>query len=127
MSLKPSIPQLLLTYDNAPCHVAKQQGALSTAVMNLSDGRKQLILTQTGWFNASTGTSMRIQQQMWFTGPDGSLIAKGALRICKERGLPGVANMRRDEMRALLASQPSEVLSYCCKRRVHYFLRSEVT
>ena len=28
--------QLLLTYDNAPCHVAKRQGALSTAAMNLS-------------------------------------------------------------------------------------------
>ena len=70
--------QLLLTYDNAPCHVAKRQGALSTAAMNLSDGGKQPILTQTGWFDtidASTGTSVRIQQQMWFTGPDGSQIA----------------------------------------------------
>ena len=26
--------------------------------------------------------------------------------ICKERGLPGVSNMRRDELRALLSEQP---------------------
>ena len=79
--------QILLTYDNAPCHVAKRQGALSTAAMNLSDGGKQPILTQTGWFDtidASTGTSaVRIQQQMWFTGTDGSQIAKGGKRSAR--------------------------------------------
>ena len=32
--------------------------------------------------------------------------AKGALRICTERGLPGVEGMRRDELRTLLAAQP---------------------
>ena len=66
-------------------------------------------LTQTGWFdtiNASTGTSVRVQQQMWFTGPDGSKIANGALRIYQERGLPGIDKFRHDELRALLASQP---------------------
>ena len=49
---------------------------------------------------------------MWFTGPDGSPIAKGALQICKEIGLPGVENMRCDELRALLASQP-DFMSVC--------------
>ena len=101
--------QLLLTYDNAPCHVAKRQGALTTATMNVSDGGKQPILTQTGWYDttdASIGTAMRVQQQMWYIGPDGTKIAKGAITICKERGLPGVDKMKRNELRALLASQP---------------------
>ena len=41
--------QLLLTYDNAPSHVAKRKGALSTSYMNKSDGGKQPIITQMGW------------------------------------------------------------------------------
>ena len=55
---------LLVTYDNAPSHVAKRKGALSTTV------------------------------------------AKGALTICMERGWEGSEQMRHDELRALLASQP---------------------
>ena len=43
---------------------------------------------------------------MWFSGPDGTSVPKGALRICEERGLPNVENMMRDELRALLSSQP---------------------
>ena len=101
--------QLLLTYDNAPSHVAKQKGALSTYGMNKSDGGKQPILTQMGWYDtvdAATGTVVRVQQHMWFPGPDGTPVPKGALRICEERGLPNLENMRRDELRALLSSQP---------------------
>ena len=101
--------QLLLTYDNAPSHVAKRKGALSTSAMNKSDGGKQPILTQMGWYNtvdAATGTIVCMQQQMRFSGPDGTPVPKGALRICKERGLPNVENMRRDELRDLLSSQP---------------------
>lgn len=37
---------------------------------------------------------------------DGSPFAKGALTICMERGLDVSEHMRRDELRALLASQP---------------------
>ena len=44
--------QLLLTYDNAPCHVAKMKGSLSTAAMCVSDGGKQPILTQNGRYDA---------------------------------------------------------------------------
>ena len=119
--------QLLLTYDNAPCHVAKRQGALT---MNVSDGGKQPILTQTGWYDttdASTCTAMRVQQQMWYIGPDGTKIAKGALTICKERGLPGVDKMKRNELGALLASQP-DFMSVCpeiqeeVERRGHILL-----
>ena len=43
---------------------------------------------------------------MWYPGPNGEQIAKGALRICTERGLPGVEGMRCDELRTLLAAQP---------------------
>ena len=63
--------QLLLTYYNAPCHVARR---LTTATMNVSDGGKQPILTQTGWYDttdASTGTAVRVHQQMWYIGPNG--------------------------------------------------------
>ena len=78
--------------------------------MNKSDGGKQPILTQLGWYDKydnDTGTVIRVQQQMWYTGLDGMPIAKGALTICKERGLPGVHDkMRRDELRALLNTQP---------------------
>ncbi|KAL5469087.1 hypothetical protein EMCRGX_G030283 [Ephydatia muelleri] len=102
--------QLLLTYDNAPSHVAKRKGALSTHAMNKSDGGKQPILTQLGWYDKydnDTGTVIRVQQQMWYTGLDGMPIGKGALTICKERGLPGVHDkMRRDELRALRNTQP---------------------
>lgn len=80
--------QLLLIYDNAHSHVAKRQGALSTAYMNLSDGGKQPILTQSGWYDtkdATTGTSVRVQQQMWYWGPDGTKVAKGALTIRREK------------------------------------------
>ena len=102
--------QLLLTYDNAPSHVARRKGALSTYAMNKSDGGKQPILTQLGWYDKyddATGTVIRVQQQMWYAGPDGMPIAKGALTICKERGLPGVHDkMRRNELRALLNTQP---------------------
>ena len=43
---------------------------------------------------------------MWYTGPTGLPVAKGALRICQERGLVGAENMRRDELRTLLSNQP---------------------
>ena len=101
--------QLLLTYDNAPCHVAKMKGSLSTAAMNVSDGGKQPILTQNGWYDAVdpiTGTVRRVMQQMWYLGDDGTPTAKGALRICKERGLLGIEKLKRDELRVLLSSQP---------------------
>lgn len=101
--------QLLLTYDNAPSHVAKRKGALSTTNMNKSDGGAQPILTQMGWYNTidpSSGVIFQVQQQMWYPGQNGEQIAKGALRICMERGLPGVEGMRRDELRTLLAAQP---------------------
>ena len=102
--------QLLLTYDNAPSHVARRKGALCTYAMNKSDGGKQPILTQLGWYDKyddATGTVIRVQQQMWYAGPDGMPIAKGALTICKERGLPGVHDkMRRNELRALLYTEP---------------------
>ena len=101
--------QLLLTYDNAPSHVAKRKGALSTTNMNKTDGGAQPILTQMGWYNTinpSSGAIVQVQQQMWYPGPNGEQIAKGALRICTERGLPGVEGMRRDELRTLLAAQP---------------------
>ena len=61
--------QLLLTYDNAPSHVAKRKGALSTTSKNLSDGGKQPILTQNGWYDSLdplTGTVIRTTQQMWY-------------------------------------------------------------
>ena len=98
-----------MTYDNAPSHVAKQKEALSTSSMNLSDGGKQPILTQNGWYDSLdpiTGTVTRITQQMWYQSDDGTQIAKGALRICSETGLPGVSNMRRNVLRALLSEQP---------------------
>ena len=40
--------QLLLTYDNAPSHVAKRKGASSTSATNKMDEGKQPILTQMG-------------------------------------------------------------------------------
>ena len=43
---------------------------------------------------------------MWYTGPTGLALAKGALRICQERGLVGAENMRHDELRTLLSNQP---------------------
>ena len=101
--------QLLLTYDNAPCHVARSKGALSTTTMNLSDGGKQPILTQNGWYDLVdpiTGAVTRVAQQMWYLSDDGTCTAKGALWICTERGLPGVSDLRRYELRALLAMQP---------------------
>ena len=101
--------QLLLTYDNAPSHVAVRKGALSTSKMNKTDGGKQPILTQIGWyemFDVASGTMNRVQQEMWYAGPDGTPIAKGALRICRERGLSGIEKMRLNELRALLSSQP---------------------
>ena len=42
--------QLLLTYDYAPSHTAVRKGSLSTARKNKTDGGKQPILTQMGWF-----------------------------------------------------------------------------
>ena len=69
--------------------------------MNKSDGGKQPILTHMGWYNtvdAVTGTVVRVQQQMWFSGPDGRPVPKGALRICVECESPNVGNMRRDEL-----------------------------
>ena len=98
--------QLLLTNDNATSHVA---GALSTTNMNKTDGGAQPILTQMGWYNTidpSSGDIVQVQQQMWYPGSNGEQIVKGALRICTERGLPGVEGMRRDELRTLLAAQP---------------------
>ena len=44
------------------------------------------------------GAVVRVQQQMWFSGPDGTSVPKGALRICEEHGLPNVGNMRCDEL-----------------------------
>ena len=76
--------------------------------MNKTDGGAQPILTQVGWYNHSdpvTGTTVRVQQQMWYTGPAGLPVAKGALRICQDSGLVGVENMRRDEHRTLLSNQ----------------------
>ena len=101
--------QLLLTYDNAPSHVAVRKGALSVSKMNRSDGGKQPIITQMGWFetlDVATGMTKKVEQQMWYLGPDGTQIAKGALHICRERGLPGIEDMRLSELRALLSSQP---------------------
>ena len=44
---------------------------------------------------------------MWYPGPDGKPIAKGALRICKEQSFQGIEKMRHDDdLRALLTSQP---------------------
>ena len=66
------------------------KGSLSTAAMCVSDGGKQPILTQNGWYDAVdpiTGTVTRVMQQLWYLGDDGTPTAKGALRICKERGL----------------------------------------
>ena len=87
------------------------KGSLSTAQMNLSDGGKQLILTQNGWYDVVdpiTKTVTREMQQMWYLSDDGTLTAKGALSICRERGLHGIENLKRDdhELRALLSSQP---------------------
>ena len=81
--------QLLLTYDNAPSHLAIRKGALSTSYINKYDGGAQPIMTQIGWFlkpDPVSGT-VRVQQQMWYMGPDGAPIAKGALTLCRERGL----------------------------------------
>ena len=64
--------------------------------MNRTDGGKQPIITQMDWFetlDVVTGIMKRAEQQLWYPGPDGTLIAKGALRICMERGLPGIENM----------------------------------
>ena len=101
--------QLLLTYDNAPFHTAVKKGSLSTARMNMTDGGKQPIITQMGWFETfdlATNSMKKVLQQMWYPGQDGTPIAKGALRVCKERGLKGIEKMRLDDLRALLASQP---------------------
>ena len=101
--------QLLLTYDNAPSHTAVKKGSLSTARMNMTDGGKQPIITQMGWFETfdlATNSMKKVLQQMWYPGQDGTPIAKGALRVCKERGLKGIEKMRLDDLRALLASQP---------------------
>ena len=89
--------------------MAVRKGALSTCKMNKTDGGKQPILTQIGWyemFYVASGTVNRVQQQMWYAGPDRTPIAKGTLRICRERGLPGIEKMRLNELRALLSSQP---------------------
>ena len=73
-----------------------QKDLLTTSIrlhMNLLDGGKQPILTQNGWCDSLdpiTGTVTRITQQMWNQFDDETLIAKGALRICTERGLPGI-------------------------------------
>ena len=82
---------------------------LSTTTMNLSDRGKKTILTQNGWYDLVdpiTGDVTRVAQQMWYLSDDGTRTAKGALRICKERSLPKVSDLRRDELRALLAMQP---------------------
>ena len=90
---------MLLTYDNAPTcslDVAKLKGVLSTRNMNKSDGGAQPILTQMGWYNTidpTSGALVQMQQQTWYPGPNGDPIAKGALRICTEHGLPGVEGM----------------------------------
>ena len=69
MSLKTLYPgcQLLLTYDNAPSHVAVRKGALPVSKMNRSDGGKQPIITQMGWFemlDVATGMMKKVEQQM---------------------------------------------------------------
>ena len=77
--------------------------------MNKTDGDKEPILTQMGWFETfdlATYSMTKVLQQMWYPGEDGTPIAKGALKICKERGLKVIDKMRLDELRALLASQP---------------------
>ena len=117
--------QLLLTYDNALSHVAKKKGALSTTLMNKSDGGKQPILIQMGWYDKydpTTGTTIRMQPQMWYPGADGSPVAKGALTICMERDLVVNKHMRRDERRArpfLLPNQTSVVLSQNYKKKLN--------
>ena len=102
--------QLLLTYANAPSHVARRNGALSSKQMNKSDGGAQPVITQMGWFHRPdpvSGIPVRVQQQMWYPGPGGAPIAKGALTICRERGLAGIDTcMKRDELRSLLGNQP---------------------
>ena len=77
--------------------------------MNMTDGGKQPIITQMGWFETfhlATNSMKKVLQKMWHPGQDGTPIAKGALRVCKERGLKGMEKMRLDYLRALLASQP---------------------
>ena len=74
--------QLLLTYDNAPSHTAVKKGSLSTARMNMTDGGKQPIITQMGWFETfdlATNSMKKVVQQMWYPGQDGTPIAKGVL------------------------------------------------
>ena len=101
--------QLLLTYDNALSHVAKRKGALSATNMNTTDGGAKPILTQMDWYSTidpSSGVIVQVQQHKWYPGPNGEQIAKGALRICTESGLPGVKGMRCEELKTLLAAQP---------------------
>lgn len=43
---------------------------------------------------------------MWYPGPDGAHIAKGALTVCRECGLAGIEGMKSDEFRTLLDNQP---------------------
>ena len=77
--------------------------------MNMTDEGKQPIITQMGWFETfdlATNSMKKVLQQMRYPGQDGTPIAKGALRVCKERGLKGIEKMRLDDLRALLASQP---------------------
>ena len=71
--------QLLLTYDNAPSHVAKRKRALSTTNMNKTDGGAQPILTQMGWYKTidpSSGAIVQVQQQMWYPGPNGEKLQR---------------------------------------------------
>ena len=56
-------PQLILTYDNASSHVAVRKGALTTSKMNKTDGGKQAVLIQVGWFETlelATGRMKRV-------------------------------------------------------------------
>ena len=94
---------------SCPSHTAVRKGSLPTVWMNMIDGGKQPILTQIGWFETfdmATNSMKKVLQQLWYPGQDETPIVKGALRICKERGLKGIEKMRLDEIRALLASQP---------------------
>ena len=75
-----------MKYDNATSHVAVRKGTLSASKMNRTDGGKQPIVTQMSWFetlDVATRMMKRVEQQMWYPGPDGTPIAKGALHICK--------------------------------------------
>ena len=49
------------------------------------------------WYPGPDGTP--IAKGVWYPESDGTPIAKGALHIWRERGLPGIENMRLCELK----------------------------